>query len=221
MSEKPRRVKEERANKEIQKAIAEAESEERRHETALERARAEIGDEARAEAARLQGLIAEANARKERAVSHAQLTKSGYVYVISNIGSFGEDVFKIGMTRRLEPLDRVRELSGASVPFPFDVHGMVFSEDAPALEARLHRSLEHRRVNLANSRKEFFEAAVEEVQQAVAELGATVELTRLAEARQYRETLAMRKQSQDCLGGEPVVEHGRFPASLDGYSHAS
>jgi hypothetical protein len=104
----------------------------------------------------LEQSLAEAHARGERAVSQAQLTKSGHVYVISNIGSFGTDVFKIGMTRRLEPLDRVKELGDASVPFAFDVHAMIYSEDAPALEAQLHRKFADVRINLINDRKEFF-----------------------------------------------------------------
>ena len=87
-----------------------------------------------AEIERLGKLLAEANAKRERAVSQAQLTRSGYGHVISNIGSFDEDVYKIGMTRRLDPHDRVDELGDASVPFPFDVHAMIFTQDAPGLE---------------------------------------------------------------------------------------
>jgi DNA repair exonuclease SbcCD ATPase subunit len=85
--------------------------------------------------------LEEAHSKNERAKSMAQQTKSGHVYVISNIGSFGEDVYKIGMTRRLEPLDRVKELGDASVPFIFDVHAMMYSEDAPSLENTLHKIL--------------------------------------------------------------------------------
>ena len=81
----------------------------------------------------------EAQVNKERALSRAQMTRSGHVYIISNIGSFGENVYKIGMTRRLEPADRVRELGDASVPFRFDIHAMIYSEDAPSLENHLHR----------------------------------------------------------------------------------
>ena len=92
----------------------------------------------------------------ERAKSMAQLTKQGHVYVISNIGSFGENVFKIGMTRRLEPMERVKELSGAAVPFDFDVHAMISCDDAPALEKTLHDHLESYRINRVNLRKEFF-----------------------------------------------------------------
>lgn len=104
----------------------------------------------------LEQKIREVHQQYERAKSMAQLTKQGHVYVISNIGSFGEDVFKIGMTRRLEPMERVKELSGASVPFDFDVHAMISCDDAPALEKTLHDHLERYRINRVNLRKEFF-----------------------------------------------------------------
>lgn len=93
----------------------------------------------------------------------AQLTKQRHVYVISNIGSFGEDVFKIGMTRRLEPMERVKELSGAAVPFDFDVHAMISCDDAPTLEKTLHDHLERYRINRINLRKEFFRVDLSEI----------------------------------------------------------
>lgn len=104
----------------------------------------------------LEQKIQDVHQQYERAKSMAQLTKQGHVYVISNIGSFGENVFKIGMTRRLEPMDRVKELSGAAVPFDFDVHAMISCDDAPALEKTLHDHLESYRINRINLRKEFF-----------------------------------------------------------------
>ncbi|MBB1199806.1 GIY-YIG nuclease family protein [Enterobacteriaceae bacterium 89] len=104
----------------------------------------------------LEQKIQEVHQQYERAKSMAQLTKQGHVYVISNIGSFGENVFKIGMTRRLEPMERVKELSGAAVPFDFDVHAMISCDDAPALEKTLHDHLENYRINRINLRKEFF-----------------------------------------------------------------
>lgn len=104
----------------------------------------------------LEQKIQDVHQQYERAKSMAQLTKQGHVYVISNIGSFGEDVFKIGMTRRLEPMERVKELSGAAVPFDFDVHAMISCDDAPALEKTLHDHLERYRINRINLRKEFF-----------------------------------------------------------------
>lgn len=104
----------------------------------------------------LEQKIQEVHQQYERAKSMAQLTRQGHVYIISNIGSFGEDVYKIGMTRRLEPMERVKELSGASVPFDFDVHAMISCDDAPALEKTLHDHLERYRINRVNLRKEFF-----------------------------------------------------------------
>ena len=94
----------------------------------------------------------------------AQQTKAGHVYVISNIGSFGDNVFKIGMTRRLEPMDRVKELGDASVPFEFDVHAMIYSDNAPELENIMHKEFDSRRVNLVNSRKEFFKVELQEIE---------------------------------------------------------
>ena len=93
--------------------------------------------------------------------------KAGYVYVISNIGSFGPNVYKIGMTRRLDPQDRVDELGDASVPFNFDVHAMIFSDDAPALEAALHRAFEDRKINMVNTRREFFNVTLDEIKEVV------------------------------------------------------
>ena len=94
----------------------------------------------------------------------AEQTRAGHIYVISNVGSFGEGVFKIGMTRRLEPLERVRELGDASVPFLFDVHAIIYCQDAPSVEKRLHSTFDKYRVNRANGRKEFFRVAPEQVE---------------------------------------------------------
>ena len=116
----------------------------------------------------------------------AEMTKSGYVYVISNIGSFGEDVVKIGLTRRLEPDERVKELGDASVPFGFDTHAMIYSEEAPALEAALHREFAERRVNQVNSRKEFFRVGLGEIQAAIEEMvDDEVDFTVTAKADDY------------------------------------
>lgn len=121
-------------------------------------------------------------------------TRAGFVYVISNIGSFGEDIYKIGMTRRLEPMDRIKELGSASVPFEFDVHAMIFSDDAPSLETTLHQKFRDREVNKVNQRKEFFKVPLSEIEQVVKEnYNATVEFTEIAKAEQYRQTLAMTK----------------------------
>jgi hypothetical protein len=100
--------------------------------------------------------------------------RAGHVYVISNVGAFGAEMVKIGMTRRLEPLDRVRELGDASVPFRYDVHAMVFSDDAVGLETYLHHQFADRRVNLVNMRREFFRAHPAEVRDVLAGLDASI-----------------------------------------------
>ncbi|WP_302814950.1 DUF4041 domain-containing protein [Ruthenibacterium lactatiformans] len=113
--------------------------------------------------------------------------KAGYVYVISNIGSFGENVYKIGMTRRLDPTERVDELGDASVPFDFDIHAMIFSEDAPALEAALHRAFENRKLNMVNTRREFFRVTLDEIKAVVKEnYDKTAEFIDVADAEQFR-----------------------------------
>ena len=137
---------------------------------------------------RLNELLSEAQENKERAISRAQMTRSGYVYVISNIGAFGEGVYKIGMTRRLEPTDRVKELGGASVPFPFDVHAMIYSEDAPTLENDLHKQLENRSVNRINTRKEFFKVGLDEIERIVQNHNVDANFIKIPSAEQYRQT---------------------------------
>ena len=115
---------------------------------------------------------------------------AGYVYVISNIGSFGEDVYKIGVTRRLEPLERIRELSSASVPFQFDVHALVFSEEAFALETELHNQLAEFKVNKVNGRKEYFRVPFDRIKEILsAHKELAIELTEKAEAFEYRQGL--------------------------------
>lgn len=121
--------------------------------------------------------------------------KAGYVYIISNIGAFGENIYKIGMTRRLDPQERVDELGDASVPFKFDVHAMIFSDDAPALEAALHRAFEDRKVNMVNQRREFFNVTLDEIKKVVREnFDKTVEFTDVPDAEQYRISQKMRTQ---------------------------
>ncbi len=122
-------------------------------------------------------------------------TRAGYVYIISNIGSFGENVYKIGVTRRLDPTERVDELGDASVPFNFDIHATIFSDDAPALENALHKAFAHRRLNLVNLRREFFEVTLDEIEEVVKKnFNKPFEFTRLADAEQYRESEVLRKQ---------------------------
>lgn len=145
--------------------------------------------------ASLQAALEEAQQRSERVMSMAQQTRQGWVYIISNIGSFGENVYKIGMTRRLNPMERVAELGDASVPFPFDVHAMIFSEDAPALETALHQAFEGEKTNLVNGKKEFFNVPLSSIKEKVKELGYDVAFEDNAIAPQYRDTLFARRQN--------------------------
>ncbi len=164
---------------------------------------------------KLQEHLADAQSKLQRAVSMAQITRSGHVYVISNIGSFGEEVFKIGMSRRLEPEDRVYELGSASVPFPYDIHAMIFSNDAPALESSFHKQFDNRRVNMVNPRKEFFKVSLDEIETFALTHDAEIEFSKLAEAREYRETVNLLERalnySNESEEGEKQQE---FPSSL-------
>lgn len=145
---------------------------------------------------RILELEKQMNSIEERKESIATLAngKAGYVYIISNVGSFGDEVFKIGMTRRLEPQDRVDELGSASVPFRFDVHAFVFSEDAVGLEYELHQKLNESRVNKVNFRKEFFRTSLIELEALVEELDPTAEFNETILALEYKQTIALEKQ---------------------------
>lgn len=201
--EEQRRIREqireeERAQKEFERAKRDAERDEQVARRTLEKLEAQLRAASEEQKAvfeeklrEMQGKLAEAEAKSQRALSMAQQTKAGNVYVISNIGSFGEDVFKIGMTRRLEPLDRVAELGDASVPFPFDVHGMIYSENAPALEHKLHQQFLVKQINKVNPRKEFFQLSLCDIQDAVSKLGIPAQWTVRAAAAQYRESLSI------------------------------
>ena len=189
---------EERARREIEKAIKQAAREEELVNKAIERLRKQIEESSDAEKAKfeaqltdLNAKLAEAEEKARKAISMAQQTKKGHVYVISNLGSFGENVYKIGLTRRLDPMERVSELGNASVPFPFDVHAMIASDDAPALETELHRRFLDRQMNKVNRRKEFFRVGLKELRQVTEELKIEASWTLAAEASQYRETLAL------------------------------
>ena len=196
---------EERATREFEKAKREAEQEAKRNSEALAKARAEVDGANEKQRARLLSEIEELEKRleemeeKNRYISQAMLTKSGHVYIISNIGSFREGILKIGMTRRLEPMDRVKELGDASVPFPFDVHAMIRTSDAPTLEKALHNHFEARRVNLENLRREFFYVTLDEIKDELnvlkSELNieADIHITMAAEAKQWRMSEAKRK----------------------------
>ncbi|MDO6452597.1 DUF4041 domain-containing protein [Neptunomonas phycophila] len=150
--------------------------------------------------------LQEAHEKSERAKSMAEQTKRGHVYVISNIGSFGKDVYKIGMTRRLEPLDRVKELGDASVPFAFDVHAMIHSEDAPALECSLHRRFDQLRLNLVNARKEFFRVTLSDIEQEVRKISPDAEFIETAQARDYRESQSIIARRDNAKSVSDAVE---------------
>lgn len=135
--------------------------------------------------------LQEAEEKNQRALSMAQQTKRGYVYIISNHGSFGDAILKVGMTRRLDPMDRVWELGDASVPFDFDVHALILTDDAPGLEGRLHRIMAEQRVNKVNLRKEYFRLTIADVRAAVEQAGVKAEWMMTAKALEYKETVAL------------------------------
>ncbi len=182
--------------------LEEAQEQEQRYSRLLAQAKAEaesvVGPTLDAFTKQIEVLerdLEQARAKAERAQAMAERTRSGYVYIISNIGSFGEGVVKIGLTRRLDPLDRVRELGDASVPFVFDTHAIIYSDDAPTLERALHLEFEGTRINAQNYRKEFFRAALEDVETAVARLAPQATFFKNVEAQEYRETLSRRRQA--------------------------
>lgn len=135
----------------------------------------------------LQAQMTQVEEKKEQIIT-LQNGKAGNVYVISNLGAFGDDVFKIGMTRRSEPQDRIDELGSASVPFPFDVHSFIFSDDAVSLENKIHKILNDRRVNKVNLRKEFFRISIDDLEKLVMELEPTADFKRTMVAEQYRQS---------------------------------
>jgi hypothetical protein len=186
-------------DREAREAVERAEREQRIVAAALADALRNANNQHTAEVDRLERELAEAQAASQRAISQAQITKAGYVYVISNIGSFGEGVFKIGMTRRLEPLDRINELGDASVPFPFDVHLMISTTDAPKLENALHHAFHRTRLNKTNPRKEFFRTNVADIVEVVEKNHGTVEYTVDAEALQYRQSLTMTEEDMEVI----------------------
>ncbi|HEV7509529.1 MAG TPA: DUF4041 domain-containing protein [Thermoanaerobaculia bacterium] len=168
---------------------------ERQHYTNALAALVAKGDEAGA--ARLQGQLDDVQRAIEEVDYRAANIRAGYVYVVSNIGSFGEKMVKVGMTRRLDPMDRIRELSDASVPFNFDVHALYFSKDAVGIEAAMHERLAESRVNLVNRRREFFRATPLEVKEHLAELaGELLQFQDLPEALEYRQCLTRSQTSR-------------------------
>ncbi|MFJ3457960.1 DUF4041 domain-containing protein [Scandinavium goeteborgense] len=220
-------AEERKAQAEIDRAIREAEEEERRAQKALDKARKEMAEKlakmTEEQAVKyqdkidaLQDALTEAELKGQKALSMAQQTKRGHVYVISNIGSFGDNVFKIGMTRRLDPQDRVDELGSASVPFLFDVHAMIHSDDAPAMESSLHQAFNEKRTNLVNKRKEFFNVSLEEIKAAVFNVaGSDVDFVETASAQHYHETQAIRKQQEAKVTQiQNEVKQPRFAESI-------
>ena len=190
---------EERLQREIDRELKQLEVQRAAIRAALEKALAEAKDKQSEEVEQLKARLAEAEEKSQRAMSRAQMTKSGHVYVLSNIGSFGEGVFKVGMTRRLDPQDRVRELGDASVPFPFDVHMMISSNDAPALENALHRALHRGRLNKIKPRKEFFRADLQAIHKVVLEHHGEVQYVADPEALQYRQSLTMSEEDSEYI----------------------
>lgn len=192
---------EEKARKEFERAQNEAAKEEAMLQKAMEKARAMLAEASDAQKEKYESQLAEleqkliaAEEKNKRALSMAQQTKHGTVYVISNVGSFGENVYKVGMTRRLDPMDRVKELGDASVPFPFDVHAFIECDDAPALENALHHDLALAQVNKVNPRKEFFKANISHIKKLVEDRGLEASWTIAAQAAEYRESMAIEER---------------------------
>lgn len=203
--EEQRRIKaqireEEKAKRDYERAIKEAQKEEETLKRLIEKAQKQAAQANEGQKAQYEEKLREleerlkgAEEKNQRAVSMAQQTKSGNVYIISNIGSFGENVYKIGMTRRLEPLDRIKELGDASVPFEFDVHSMIYCEDAPGLERELHKKFLRLQLNKVNPRKEFFKIGLKDIKEEIEKMGISAKWTMMAEAREYRESLTIEK----------------------------
>ena len=205
----------------LQDRIRELEASTVDHETAVARARDEMRSaydgkvDGLAEQVRaLQSELLQAQQKRDRAMSMAEQTRRGHVYVISNVGSFGDNVFKIGMTRRLEPMDRVRELGDASVPFPFDVHALIATDDAPALELQFHNAFWDQRLNWINDRREFFVVSIEEIERFCAARGLTVELVKIPEAREYRQTVEARRAVPAGAGAGGGAGHAQVQAAV-------
>jgi hypothetical protein len=221
--EEQRRIKEqireeEKARKEYERAMREAARDEELLRKAMDKALQKVQQATEAQKAQYEEQLQElaeklrqAEERSQRALSMAQQTKRGHVYIISNVGSFGNDVYKIGLTRRLEPLDRVRELGDSSVPFAFDVHALIFAEDAPALEGQLHKHFLLTQMNKVNHRKEFFRVGLKHVREEVEKLGLTAKWTMTAQGKEYRETLAIEK----AIRGDPALRDAWIDRQLE------
>tara|TARA_R110002110_G_scaffold304158_5_gene518293 strand:+ start:273 stop:1613 length:1341 start_codon:yes stop_codon:yes gene_type:complete len=165
------------------------------------------------EVQKLKKEILDLELKQQRATSQAQITKAGYIYVISNIGCFGEGVVKIGMTRRLEPMDRVNELGDASVAFKFDVHAMAFVDNAPSIEKTLHRKFHAKRVNTENNRKEFFKVSPQEVKEAMSQMDIHTDWFFEVEAKEYRESQQIRQLTENKMNN-PSNTSELLPSSI-------
>ncbi len=194
-----------RVKKELEAERDKIRKEKSHYENALEAAKQQIKDAAEAEKQELLKKIRELESHLEEVnnnlkdVDYREANqRAGYVYIISNIGSFGENVYKIGMTRRLDPMERIYELGGASVPFNFDVHAMIFTDDAPKLESALHRAFEDKKLNMVNTRREFFRCSLDEIKKVVKEnYDGTAEFYENADAEQYRESIRIRESIEN------------------------
>lgn len=180
------------------------ENEERKYETEIQKLKEQMENAAKEDTDALNKRILELQEQlsaivvKKEDIVNLQNGKAGTVYVISNLGSFGDDVFKIGMTRRLEPQERINELGSASVPFKFDVHSFIFSDDAVALENKIHKMLDKNRINKVNSRKEFFKISIDDLEKLVEDIEPTAEFNRTMLANEYRASLeAMESYTED------------------------
>lgn len=189
--------------KEIEEQRKKLEKEQKHYQNALKKITEQLASSSEADRAAIEEKKRELEQQLSKidqefkAVDYREANqRAGYVYIISNIGAFGENVYKIGMTRRLDPMDRVDELGDASVPFDFDVHAMIFSDDAPRLEAALHNAFADRKLNFVNQRREFFHVTLDEIKQVVKEnYDRSVEFIDFAPAEQYRQSLLMKKQA--------------------------
>jgi hypothetical protein len=195
---------EEKARREYEQAMKDAAHEQQLIQKAMEAARQQVENANESERAEYEQKLAdlkqkllESEEKGKKAISMAQQTKKGHVYIISNIGSFGEGVYKIGQTRRLEPQDRVDELGGSSVPFDFDVHAFIPTDDAPALERQLHKQFVLSQINKVNIRKEFFRISIDGLKEQIEKLGFEVNWTLASVGAQYRESVAIDQRLQE------------------------
>lgn len=204
-----------REKEQAEKDAARAKAAIEKNEAALAKAKSEEQtNRLLAQIEELKTALLKAEERRERAQSMAQQTRCGYVYIISNIGSFGEGVYKIGMTRRVNPIDRVDELGDASVPFRFDVHAMIYTEDAPGLESTLHQKFHERRLNLDNYRKEFFRVPLNEIREEVERMGIVTTWVETPKAEQWRSSERIR-QGENTETHTFAYEYSPFEEDFD------